>query len=147
MADIYNAQPPSSVPSASHLRDISAGAEIANVSSPFGKDNALGSFLGSVTTALAYSYQDQTSPSILTGPALNDFTGLPSSVTSVYAKRGVIQLGQFRIGLGTGKNMNFPLVFTYSNRSELITHPTWGVNFGITYNLTSLFNSGGSSGK
>ena len=144
-ADIYNAEPPSSIPSASHLRDIQAGAEIAYVFSPFGKNSVLGSFLGSVTTAAAYSYQDQTSPAILTGPALSDFTGLPSSATAVYAKRGVIHLGQIRLGFGTGKNLTYPLALTYSNRTELITHPTWGLQFGISYNLTSLFNSSGTT--
>jgi hypothetical protein len=117
---------------------------LAYVFSPFGKNSLIGKALGSATLAGAYSYQDQTSPAILTGPALSDFTGLPSSVTSVYAKRGVIHLGQVRLGLGTGKNMTFPLAFTYSNRTELITHPTWGLQFGITYNLNSLFSSGTS---
>jgi hypothetical protein len=144
-ADIYNSEPSSSIPSASHLRDIQAGAELAYVFSPFGKNSALGNFLGSATAAAAYSYQDQTSPAILTGPALSDFTGLPSSTKSAYAQRGVIHLGQIRLGFGTGKNLTYPLAFTYSNRTELITHPTWGVQFGITYNLTSLFNSSGTS--
>jgi hypothetical protein len=144
-ADIYNSEPPSSVPSGSHLRDIQAGAEFAWVFSPFGKKTALGNFLGSVTTAAAYSYEDQTSPAILTGPALSDFTGLPSSTTAAYAKRGVIHLGQIRLGFGTGKNLTYPLAFTYSNRTELIAHPTWGLQFGISYNLTSLFNSSGTS--
>jgi hypothetical protein len=144
-ADIYNSEPSSSIPSASHLRDIQAGAEIAYVFSPFGKNSVLGSFLGSVTTAAAYSYEDQTSPAILTGPALSDFTGLPSSTTTAYAQRGVIHLGQIRLGFGTGKNLTYPLAFTYSNRTELVTHPTWGLQFGISYNLTSLFNSSGTS--
>jgi hypothetical protein len=143
--DIYNSEPSSSIPSASHLRDIQAGAEFAAVFSPFGKNSALGNFLGSATAAAAYSYEDQTSPAILTGPALTDFTGLPSSTIAAYAKRGVIHLGQVRLGFGTGKNLTFPLAFTYSNRAELITHPTWGVQFGITYNLTSLFNSSGTA--
>jgi hypothetical protein len=144
-ADIYNSEPSNSIPSASHLRDIQAGAEIAYVFSPFGKNSVLGGFLGSVTTAVAYSYEDQTSPAILTGPALSDFTGLPSSTTAAYAKRGVIHLAQFRLGFGTGKNLTYPLAFTYSNRTELITHPTWGLQFGISYNLTSLFNSSGTN--
>jgi hypothetical protein len=144
-ADIYNSEPSSSIPSASHLRDIQAGAEIAYVSSPFGKTSVLGKSLGALTLAAAYSYEDQTSPAILTGPALTDFTGLPSSTTAAYAKRGVIHLGQVRLGFGTGKNLTFPLAFTYSNRTELITHPTWGLQFGITYNLTSLFNSSGTA--
>ena len=62
-------------------------------------------------------------------------------------KRGVIHLGQFRLGFGTGSNSNFtfPIAFTYSNRTELIVHPTWGVQFGITYNLNSLFSSSGTA--
>jgi hypothetical protein len=144
-ADVYSSEPSSSIPSASHLRDIQAGAEIAWVFNPFGKTSVLGKALGSLTLAGAYSYEDQTSPAILTGPALSDFTGLPTSTTSAYAQRGVIHLGQLRLGLGSGKNYTFPLAFTYSNRSELITHPTWGLQFGISYNLTSLFSSSGTT--
>jgi hypothetical protein len=144
-ADIYNAEPPSSVPSASHLRDIQAGAEIAYLFAPSNKSGALRNFIGSVTASAAYSYQDQTSPAILTGPALTDFTGLPSSTTTAYAQRGVIHLGQVRLGFGTGTNLTFPVAFTYSNRTELVVHPTWGLQFGISYNLTSLFSSSGTT--
>jgi hypothetical protein len=144
-ADIYNGEPPTSVPSASHLRDIQAGAEISYLFSPSANSSTLRSFIGPITAAAAYSYQDQTSPAILTGPALSDFTGLPSSTTSAYAKRGVIHLGQLRLGFGTGSNLTYPLAFTYSNRTELITHPVWGVQFGVTYNMTSLFTSSGTT--
>jgi hypothetical protein len=144
-ADIYNAQPSSAVPSASRMRDIQAGAELSYLFAPPANGSALRTFLGDVTVAGAYSYQDQTSPAILTGPALSDFTGLPSSTTTVYAKRGVIHLGQLKIGFGTGTNINFPLAFTYSNRTELVVHPTWGLQFGISYNLTSLLTSAASS--
>ncbi len=144
-ADIYHSQPPSSVPSGSHLRDIQAGAEISYLFSPSANSSALRSFIGPITAAAAYSYQDQTSPAILTGPALTDFTGLPSSTTSAYTKRGVIHLGQVRLGFGTGSNTTFPLAFTYSNRTELITHSVWGVQFGVSYNFTSLFTSSGTS--
>jgi hypothetical protein len=144
-AEIYQSMPPSSVPSASHLRDIQAGAEISYLFSPSPNSSALRSFIGPITAAAAYSYQDQTSPAILTGPALTDFTGLPSSTTSAYTKRGVIHLGQLRLGFGTGSNTTFPLAFTYSNRTELITHSVWGVQFGVSYNFTSLFTSSGTS--
>jgi len=144
-ADVYNAAPPSSVPSSSHLRDIQAGAEIAYLFSPTDKSGAIRQLIGDVTAAAAYSYQDQTSPAILTGAALNDFAGLPSSTTTAYAKRGVIHLGQVRLGFGKGGNTSFPLAFTYSNRTELVVHPTWGLQFGISYNLTSLFGSPGAA--
>ena len=144
-ADIYHSQPPASVPSGSHLRDLQAGAEIDYLFTPTTNSSALRSFIGPITAAAAYSYQDQTSPAILTGPVLSDFTGLPSSTTSAYTQRGVIHLGQVRFGFGTGSNTTFPLAFTYSNRTEFIVHPTWGVQFGVSYNLTSLFSSSGAA--
>jgi hypothetical protein len=140
-ADVYHSEPPASVPSASHWRDIQAGAEISRLITPSANSNGFWTFVGPITASAAYSYQDQTSPAILTGPALSDFTGLPSSTTSAYAKRGVIHLGQVRLGFGQGANTSFPLVFTYSNRTELVVHPTWGVQFGVSYNLNSLFSS------
>lgn len=144
-ADVYHSEPPTSVPSASHWRDIQAGAEISRLITPSANSNGFWTFVGPITAAAAYSYQDQTSPAILTGPALTDFTGLPSSTTSAYAKRGVIHLGQVRLGFGQGANTSFPLVFTYSNRTELVVHPTWGVQFGVSYNLSSLFSSSTAS--
>jgi len=113
--------------------------------SPGADSSALRNFIGPITAAAAYSYQDQTSPAILTGAALSGFTGLPTSTTSAYAKRGVIHLGQVRLGFATGSNTTFPLAFTYSNRTELVTHPVWGVQFGISYNLNSLFSSSSGS--
>jgi hypothetical protein len=139
--DIYDPKPPATIPSANFLRDIQAGAELAYLFSPSAKSSPLRTFIGSFRLSGAYSYQDQISPAILTGPALNDFTGLPTSTTSAYAKRGIIHLAQVKLGLGTGSTLTYPLSFTYSNRTELITHPTWGVQFGITYDLTALFTS------
>lgn len=139
--DVYNAEPASTIPSASHLRDIQAGGELAYLFSPSTNSGPLREFIGSVRLSGAYSYQDQTSPAILTGPALTDFSGLPSSTTSAYAKRGVIHLGQIKLALGTGSSFSYPLALTYSNRTELVTHPTWGVQFGVSYNLSSLFTS------
>jgi hypothetical protein len=153
VVDIYNSEPPSGVPNASHLRDIQAGAEISYIFAPTRRVTSINGsqtvtppgsfrqFIGNVTAAAAYSYQDQTSPAILTGPALSGFTGLPSSTTAAYAQRGVIHLGQVRLGFGSGTNVSFPLAFTYSNRTELIVHPTWMAQFGVSYNLNSLFGS------
>jgi len=138
-AALYNSEPPSSVPSASRLRDVQFAAEMSYLFAPSSDSGAMRKFLGPMTAAVAYSYQDQTSPAILSGPGLTDFTGLASSTTSAYTKRGPIHLGQVRFGFGKGANTTFPLAFTYSNRTELIVHPTWGVQFGVGYNLTSLF--------
>jgi hypothetical protein len=145
--EFYNEQPPSTVPSGSHWKDFQLGAEIAYLFAPGSNAGPLRKLIGDVTASGAYSYQDQMSPALLTGPALSDFTGLPSSTTTAYAQRGVIHLGQAKLGFGTGTNMTFPLVFTYSNRSELVVHPTLGLQFGISYNFTSLLSSfgGGNS--
>lgn len=140
-ADIYNTEPPSTIPSASHLRDIQGGAELAYLFANSSKSGTLQSLIGNVRLSGAYSYQDQTSPAILTGAALSDFTGLPASTTTAYAKRGVIHLGQVKLGFGTGSTFSYPLSFTYSNRSELITHPLWGIQFGVSYNLSSKLSS------
>jgi hypothetical protein len=48
-------------------------------------------------------------------------------------------------GGGTGTNLSFPVAFTYSNRTELVVHPAWGLQVGISYNLTSLFSSSGTT--
>jgi hypothetical protein len=145
--EFYNQQPPSTVPSGSHWKDFQLGAEIAYLFAPGASAGPLRKLIGDVSASGAYSYQDQMSPALLTGPALSDFTGLPSSTTTAYAQRGVIHLGQAKLGFGTGTNMTFPLVFTYSNRSELVVHHTWGLQFGISYNFTSLLSSfgGGNS--
>jgi hypothetical protein len=141
----YNSSPSSSIPSASLLRDIQGGAELSYLASS-SKIPGIGSLIGNTTLAAAYYYQDQTSPAILNGlPSTITFTGLPSNANTVFAKRGVINLAQFRLGFGSGKNIAFPLSVTYSNRTELINHPTWGLQFGFSYNLSSLLTSTGGT--
>jgi hypothetical protein len=144
-AALYNSTPSSSIPSASLLRDIQGGTEFSYLA-PSSKVPVIGSLIGNTTLAAAYYYQDQTSPAILNGlPSTITFTGLPSNANTVFAKRGVINLAQVRLGFGSGKNITFPLSATYSNRTELITHPTWGLQFGFSYNLSSLLtNTGGT---
>lgn len=146
-ADIYNAEPPSSIPSASHLRDVVASFEIDYLV-PTSKIKSIGALIGDSTLAGTYYYQDQTSPSILKGPPSSvTIAGLPSTATQIYTARGPINLGQIRYGLGTGTNVSFPICFTYSNRSGLITHPIKGLQFGLSYNLSSLFSSKAKSGS
>lgn len=145
-ADVYNSTLPAGTPSASQLRDIQAGTELDyRFDLPTGGCSiwqTVLSKIGSITAAGAYYYQDQTSPNVLKGPPSSiTFTGLPSTATSVYAQRGVINLAQVRFGFGSGSKATFPIAATWSNRTELITHPTWGLGFGITYNLNSLFPS------
>lgn len=143
--DVYDNGPPSGVPGTERLRDMQAGAEIDWVV-PSSKIPKLGRLIGDSTAAGSYYYQDQTSPGIVTGPPSSiTIAGLPSTAKTVYATKGPINLGQVRWGLGTGSNVNFPICFTYSNRSELITHPIKGFQFGLSYNLSALFAHGSNT--
>jgi hypothetical protein len=142
-ASLYNSTPPSSIPGASDLRNVQAGAEVdyAVCTSDY-----LGSWFGNSTFALAYYYQDQTSPSILkVTPGMPlagiSFTGLDSSTNQVFTKKGPINVAQFKYGWGVGKNVSFPIAVTWSNRTELITRAIWGLQFGVSYDLSSLMGS------
>lgn len=139
-ADIYNDEPSSTIPSASRLRDVQAGAEITFITTNvLKKSTGLSQFFSTVgdpSVVFAYYYQDQTSPSILKGPPSSiTFNGLPTTASQVFATRGPINVGQIRLGFGTGKNVKFPIAVSYSNRSDLIVHPFVGVQFGISYDL------------
>lgn len=137
-AELYNSEPSSAIPGASELRDVQAGAEI-DLLVPISHLAVVGGLIGDGTLAGTYYYQDQTSPSILKGPPSTiTIANLPSNASQVYATRGPINLGQIRFGLGTGSNVKFPICFTYANRSALVAHPIKGLQFGITYNLSSL---------
>ena len=142
-ADIYTDEPSASIPSASRLRDLQVGAEITRVfrTSALGKDSPslheLMTAVGDLSIVGAYYYQDQTSPSILNGPPSSvTFSGLPTTASQVWATRGPINIGQIRFGLGNGKSTHFPLALSYSNRSDLIVHPFFGVQFGVSYDLS-----------
>jgi hypothetical protein len=141
-ADIYSDEPSSTIPSASRLRDVEVGAEITRVwhISTYKPQNAalveLLSKMGDLSLVGAYYYQDQTSPSILNGPPSSiTFNGLPTTASQVFAARGPINVGQVRLGFGTGTNVRFPVAVSYSNRSDLIVHPFVGVQFGVSYDL------------
>ncbi len=141
-ADIYNDEPSSSIPSASRLRDVEVGAEITRVwhiSTYKPQNSALTQLLsrvGDLSLVGAYYYQDQTSPSILNGPPSSiTFNGLPTTASQVFATRGPINVGQVRLGFGTGTNIRFPVAVSYSNRSDLVVHPFVGVQFGVSYDL------------
>lgn len=144
--DLYNGTPPASVPSSERLRDFQGGAEIDYKVST-SKIPRLGSLIGDSTLAGTYYYQDQTSPSVLKGPPSGiTIANLPSAATQVYTTRGPINLGQIRFGFGAGSNVSFPIGFTYANRSELTTRPIRGLQFGLSYNLSSLFTSAKTPG-
>jgi hypothetical protein len=144
-ASIYNSEPASTIPGASHLRDIQAGAEA---------DRMLPSIplLGQTTLSVAYYFQEQTSPSILNvtpGTPITGitFTGLPSNASQVFTQKGNIHLAQLKWALGTGKNVRFPFALSYSNRTELIQKPDWRGQFGVSYDFSSLLSSQSSANK
>ena len=137
----YNGDPSATVPGARILRDFQAAGELAYT---FG--SAKTSFLGQSTASSAYYYQDQTSPSILNvtpGQPVSGiaFTGLPSTASQVFAKRGVINLAQMKFNFIPGKgSINVPVSVTWSNRTELVTQPVWRTQVGISYDFDSLFS-------
>jgi hypothetical protein len=150
-ASIFSTTPPSSVPGTTLLRSVQAGAEFDYVVPTSHLPGFLGK-MGDSTAALAYYYQDQTSPSILNvtpGSPLPGITlvGLPSAASQIFTEAGHLNVAQFKYGFGTGKNVKFPIAVTYSSRTELIAHPTWGAQFGVSYDFSSLFGGGsGNSG-
>jgi len=141
--DFYSGQPASPVPSFSRLCDIQLAAEVDYLirTSAIGSTSSiihlLAQQLGDTTLTGAYYYQDQTSPSILNGPPSTvTFSNLPTTASQIYATRGPIDLGQLRLSFGTGKSVRVPIAITYSNRSELITHPVKGLQFGVNYSFS-----------
>jgi hypothetical protein len=150
-ADLYNSAP-SAVPGAGAFRDAQVGSEV-DLAFCTSTNQPIWSFLSNGTVGLTYYYQDQVSPSILKVasagmplPGIN-ITGLDSSATQVFTKKGVINFVQLKYGFGVGKNVKFPLAVSWSNRTDLITHPAWSAQFGVSYDFSSLLNSssGGST--
>jgi len=142
--DIFNSNQTSVAPTATRLRDFQAGAEFDYIipmlnlktNNNFGKQ--LVNAIGDPTLAASYVYQDQTSPSILTGPPSSiTFVGLPTTAKSAYTTTGPIHLAQLRLGFGSGTNLKFPVAVTYANRSELVPGKAIGFQLGLSYNLTS----------
>ena len=97
--------------------------------------------LGDSTFSFAYYYQDQTSPAIFSAiPSI--ITGLPSTATQVFAKRGVINIAQAKFAfIPRNSSINIPVSATWSNRTELVTNSVWRGQVGISYNFDSLFST------
>lgn len=147
-ASIYGSTPSSSIPGASLLRDVQAGLESDwNIGAP---SPPVLKWIGASTVTVAVYDQYQTSPSILNvtpGSPVSGVTivGLPSTATQIFTQKGNIFVAQARWGLGTSTNARFPLSLTYASRTELIARPTWGAQFGVSYDFTALLPSGGGS--
>ena len=140
----YNSNP-SNVPGAGIFRSIQAGNEF-DISFCSPTKNWIGSYLRNATLGFTYYYQDQVSPSILKvtpGQPLSGISivGLAPSTTQVFSKKGPINVAQVKYGLGVGKNVKFPIAFSWSNRTELITHSIWSAQFGVSYDFSSLLGS------
>ncbi len=139
----YDSTPVTTVPGVGRIRAAQFAAEL---------DRNLGNLavLGSTGLSAAFYYQDQKSPSILNVTPTNPvpgvtFVGLPSSSTQVFGQKGNIVLGQLKLVLGPGSSsVRIPFAVSYSNRTELITKPTWRAQVGITYDFDSLFAAGNS---
>ena len=103
------------------------------------------SFLGAATLAGTYYFQYQNSPSVLKVDPSNPLTGitltgLSSSATQVFTKKGNLHIAQLKLMLGSGQsNVRFPVAVSYSNRTELLTKPEWRGQIGISYDFDSLF--------
>jgi hypothetical protein len=143
---LYNSTPASTIPGASVLRDVQIGVELDRSIASSKLPGLLGK-IGDTTASVTYYFQYQSSPSILNvtpSSPLNGITitGLPSSATQVFTTKGNINVAQLKYGFGKGKNVKFPVAVTYSNRTELIAHPTWGLQFGVSYDFSSLMGSG-----
>jgi len=146
--NLYNSAP-TNVPGAGTFRDLQAGTE-TDIAFCTSTARVIGSFLGNSTLGLTYYYQDQKSPSILKVtpgmplPGIN-ITGLASTTSTVFATKGPINFVQLKYGLGTGKNVKFPIAVSWSNRTDLITHSLWSAQFGVSYDFSSLLNSSSST--
>ena len=140
-ASIYNEDQPN-VPGAGRLRDSQFAAEVSH---PFSV-TLPGSGATNFTVSGAFYDQYQSSPSILNvtpGAPVDGvtFTGLPSTATQVYGTKGNIAIGQVKLTAGGGSAVTVPLSLTYSNRTELITSPTWKAQIGLSYDFDSLFSA------
>ncbi len=138
---IYNT-PQNNVPGAGRLRDVQFATEVAH-DIPL---KLLSSTATIFTASAAFYDQYQSSPSILNvtpGAPVGGvtFVNLPSTATQVYGTTGNIAIGQLKLTAGSGSSVTVPLSVTYSNRTELITKPTWKAQIGISYDFDSLFSS------
>jgi hypothetical protein len=96
------------------------------------------------TVSAGYYFQYMVANALLTLPSSAFAPGttipLPGNASELLNTKGAINIGQvkatFRIR-NTG--INFPIALTFSNRTELIKASDVRGNFGITYDLDSLF--------
>jgi hypothetical protein len=139
-ASIYD-EPQPNVPGAGRLRDTQFAAELAH---PFAVTLPASSAATNFTLSGAFYDQYQSSPAILNvtpGAPVDGvtFVNLPSTASQVYGTTGNIYVWQLKLTAGGGSAVTVPLSVTYSNRTELITNPTWKAQIGVSYDFDSLF--------
>jgi hypothetical protein len=135
--EIYDSIPPQSIPGAGRLRDAQFGFQLDRNLGPL-------AFLGTSAVTAAYYFQYQSSPAIINvtpGTPLSGitFVGLPATATEAFAEKGNLHIGQVKLVLGES-SVRFPIAVSYSNRTELITKPSWRAQVGISYDLDALFS-------
>ena len=138
---IYDEAQPN-VPGAGRLRDTQFAAEVSH---PFALTLPGSSAATNFTLSGAFYDQYQSSPAILNvtpGAPVDGvtFVNLPSTASQVYGTTGNIAIGQLKLTAGGGSSVTVPLSVTYSNRTELITSPTWKAQIGVSYDFDSLFS-------
>jgi hypothetical protein len=138
---IYDEAQPD-VPGAGRLRDTQFAAELSH---PFPLTLPGSSAATNFTLSGAFYDQYQSSPAILNvtpGAPVDGvtFVNLPSTASQVYGTKGNIAIGQLKLTAGGGSAVTVPLSVTYSNRTELITNPTWKAQIGLSYDFDSLFS-------
>jgi hypothetical protein len=105
----------------------------------FAKDAALSPVLSA-----GYYYQYMAGNSLLTLPSTALAPGtsipLPGNASELLNTKGSIHLGQAKITFKTKNGISFPLALTFSNRTDLIKATDVRGNFGITFDLNSLFS-------
>ena len=141
-ASIYDQAQPN-VPGAGRMRDSQFAAELSH---PFGVALPGSSTAANFTLSGAFYDQYQSSPAILNvtpGAPVDGvtFVNLPSTASQVFGTTGNIAIGQLKLTAGGGSAVTVPLSVTYSNRTELITKPTWKAQIGLSYDFDSLFSS------
>jgi hypothetical protein len=121
----------------SRLRDAQLALELDHT---FGKTDA------PVNPSLSagYYFQYMVDNALLTLPSTALAPGtsipLPGSASELLNTKGSIHLGQVKVTFKIrNSGISIPLAFTFSNRTDLIKGTEVRGNFGLTYNLDSLF--------
>jgi hypothetical protein len=119
------------------LRDAQLAVELDHT---FGKTDA------QVNPSLSagYYFQYMVDNALLTLPSTALAPGtsisLPGNASELLNTKGAIHLGQVKVTFKVrNSGINVPLALTFSNRTDLIKGTDVRGNFGVTYNLDSLF--------